>query len=96
MSDESTLKQRIENHGLIAIALGLILIYWVFDSMVTDQFLLRLLVVALIATYSVLTQHLINSRKDAEIDLKKSQEVFEHEMKALKSEIDQIKKSPST
>ena len=96
MSDESTLKQRIENHGLIAIALGLILIYWVFDSMVTDQFLLRLLVVALIATYSVLTQHLINSRKDAEIDLKRSQEVFEHEMNALKNEIDQIKKSPST
>jgi hypothetical protein len=95
MSNESTLKQRIENHGLIAIALGLILIYWVFDSMVTDQFLLRLLVVALIATYSVLTQHLINSRKDAEIDLKKSQEVFEHEITALKSEIDQIKKSPS-
>jgi len=96
MSDESTLKQRIENHGLIAIALGLILIYWVFDSMVTDQFLLRLLVVALIATYSVLTQHLINSRKDAEIDLKRSQEVFEHEIDALKNEIDQIKKSPSS
>ena len=96
MSDESTLKQRIENHGLIAIALGLILIYWVFDSMVTDQFLLRLLVVALIATYSVLTQHLINSRKDAEIDLKRSQDAFEHEMNALKSEIDQIKKSPSS
>jgi len=96
MSGESTLKQRIENHGLIAIALGLILIYWVFDSMVTDQFLLRLLVVALIATYSVLTQHLINSRKDAEIDLKRSQEVFEHEIDALKNEIDQIKKSPSS
>ena len=96
MSDESTLKQRIENHGLIAIALGLILIYWVFDSMVTDQFLLRLLVVALIATYSVLTQHLINTRKDAEIDLKKSQEGFVHEMDALKSEIAEIKKGPSS
>ena len=96
MSDQSTLKQRIENHGLIAIALGLILIYWVFDSMVTDQFLLRLLVVALIATYSVLTQHLINTRKDAEIDLKKSHEAFAHEMDVLKTEINQIKKSPSS
>ncbi len=96
MSDESKLKNRIENHGLIAIALGLILIYWVFDSMVTDQYLLRLLVVALIATYSVLTQHLINTRKDAEVDLKKSQETFVHEIDLLKNEINQLKKSPSS
>jgi len=95
MSNQSALKQRIENHGLIVIALGLILIYWIFDTMVTDQFLLRLLVVALIATYSVLTQHLINSRKDAEIELKKSHESFVHEIDALKGEIDQIKKNPS-
>lgn len=96
MSDESKLKHRIENHGLIAIALGLILIYWIFDSMVTDQFLLRLLVVALIATYSVLTQHLINTRKDAEVDLKKSQDAFVHQMDMLKSEINQLKKSPTS
>ncbi len=95
MPDNFTLKQRIENHGLIVIALGLILIYWVFDTMVTDQFYLRLLVVTLIATYSVLTQHLINSRKDAEIDLKKSQESFSREIAALKSELNELKKKPS-
>jgi hypothetical protein len=89
------MKQRIENHGLIVIALGLILIYWVFDTMVTDQFFLRLLVVTLVATYSVLTQHLINSRRDAEVDLKKSQESFVKEIAALKSELDEIKKKPS-
>ncbi|HOD35141.1 MAG TPA: hypothetical protein PLR20_07010 [Syntrophales bacterium] len=96
MPDQSSLKQRIENHGLIAIALGLVLIYWIFDSMVTDQYILRLLVVTLIATYSVLTQHLINTRKDAEKDLKKSQDAFEHEIDVLKSEINQLKKNPSS
>ncbi|HPC73978.1 MAG TPA: hypothetical protein P5551_01815 [Syntrophales bacterium] len=95
MPNNATMKQRIENHGLIVIALGLILIYWVFDTMVTDQFFLRLLVVTLVATYSVLTQHLINSRRDAEVDLKKSQESFVKEIAALKSELDEIKKKPS-
>jgi hypothetical protein len=94
MPNDHKMKQRIENHGLIVIALGLILIYWIFDTMVTDQFFLRLLVVTLVATYSVLTQHLINSRKDAEIDLKKSQDSFVHEIAALKNELDEMKKKP--
>ena len=92
MENALTLRQRIEHHGLIVIAFGMILIYWIFDSMVTDQALLRILVVALIATYSVLTQHLMNSRKVALTELRRKDEAFAREIAEMRSEIDLLKK----
>jgi len=65
MRKESLVRQKIERNGLILIALAMVLIYWVLDSLVSDQVMTRVLIVAFVIIYGVFTQTLINSRKAA-------------------------------
>ena len=65
MVKEYTLRQHIERNGLILIALFMIVIYWVIDSLASTQLLTRVLVACFVTIYGIFTQTLINSRKDA-------------------------------
>ena len=65
MLKEYTLRQQIERNGLILIALCLILIYWIIDSLTTNQVLGRVLIACFVIIYGIFTQTLINSRKAA-------------------------------
>jgi two-component system NtrC family sensor kinase len=65
MVKEYTLRQHIERNGLILIALFLILIYWIIDSLVSNQVLSRVLIACFVIIYGIFTQTLINSRKEA-------------------------------
>jgi two-component system NtrC family sensor kinase len=65
MKKRSMVRQQIERNGLILIALVMVLIYWVLDSMASDQVLTRVLIVCFVIIYGIFTQTLINSRKAA-------------------------------
>jgi len=59
------IRQHIERNGLILIACFMVLIYWVIDSLSSDQMLTRVLIAIFVIIYGIFTQTLINSRKDA-------------------------------
>jgi two-component system NtrC family sensor kinase len=65
MVKKYTFRQQIERNGLILIALFLILIYWILDSLASDQVLTRALIACFVIIYGIFTQTLINSRKAA-------------------------------
>ena len=87
MKERISVKDHIEQNGLIIIAVAMALIYWWFDSMVTDQVLIRLLVVCLIFIYGIFTQYLINYRKMAEVELKKAHDELERRVKQRTAEL---------
>ena len=74
MSDKSTVRQQIERNGLLLIAVAMVLIYWVLDSLTSDQILSRALIVLLVLAYGLFTQSLINSRKQALVEKERTQE----------------------
>jgi len=66
MTDKNTFRQQIEQNGLVLIALVMVIIYWVLDSMTaSDQLFTRSLIVIFVIIYGFFTQTLINSRKAA-------------------------------
>jgi len=66
MSDKITFRQQIEKNGLVLIALVMVIIYWVLDSMTASgQLFTRSLIVIFVIIYGFFTQTLINSRKAA-------------------------------
>jgi two-component system NtrC family sensor kinase len=65
MKKSSMVSQQIERNGLILIALFMVLIYWVLDSMASDQMMTRVLIASFVIIYGIFTQTLINSRKEA-------------------------------
>jgi two-component system NtrC family sensor kinase len=65
MRKRSPILQQIERNGLILIALAMVLIYWILDSLVSDQVMTRVLIVSFVIIYGVFTQTLINSRQTA-------------------------------
>jgi two-component system, NtrC family, sensor kinase len=65
MKKSSMVRQQIERNGLILIALFMVLIYWVLDSMASDQMMTRVLIASFVIIYGIFTQTLINSRKAA-------------------------------
>lgn len=74
MSKASLLRHRIERNGLILIALAMVLLYWVLDSMMSEQVLARTLIVTFVIIYVTLTQILINSREEALREKEKAQQ----------------------
>ncbi|MBM4271681.1 MAG: GHKL domain-containing protein [Deltaproteobacteria bacterium] len=65
MKRENRLLKQIEQNGLILIAFFMVLIYWVLDSMTSDQVTTRIMIALLVIIYGIFTQTLINSRKAA-------------------------------
>ncbi|MGD1152424.1 MAG: ATP-binding protein [Syntrophales bacterium] len=65
MSEKSAVRQQIEKNGLLLIAIFMVLIYWVLDSLTSDQIFSRSLIVLLVLAYGLFTQSLINSRREA-------------------------------
>jgi two-component system NtrC family sensor kinase len=65
MKQKSRFRLKIEDNGLILIALMMIAIYWVFDFLSSGHYLTRTLIAVLVIIYGVFTQTLINSRKAA-------------------------------
>jgi two-component system NtrC family sensor kinase len=59
------IRHQIERNGLVLISLFMVLIYWVIDSLSSDQVLTRVLIACLVIIYGIFTQTLINSRKAA-------------------------------
>jgi signal transduction histidine kinase len=67
-------RQQVEANGLILIAIVMVLIYWIIDSIASDQVLTRLIIVSLVIVYGVMTQSLINGRKAALLEKERTQE----------------------
>jgi two-component system NtrC family sensor kinase len=67
-------RQQIETNGLILIAMMMALIYWVIDSIASEQVLTRLVIVSLVIVYGAMTQSLINGRKAALLEKERTQE----------------------
>lgn len=74
MSDKGAVRRQIEKNGLLLIAVGMVLIYWVLDSLTSDQILSRTLIALFVIAYGIFTQSLINSRKQALAEKERTQE----------------------
>jgi len=74
MRQKNSIRQQIEANGLILIAIAMVLIFWVFDSLASEQLLTRTLIVSLVMVYGVMTQYLINGRKAALLEKERTQE----------------------
>ena len=74
MQGKPTFRQQIEANGLILIAIAMVLIYWVIDSIASDQVMTRSIIVCLVIVYGVMTQSLINGRKAALLEKERTQE----------------------
>ena len=74
MQNKLSFRQQIEANGLILIAVAMVLIYWIFDSIASDQIFTRTIIVCLVMVYGVMTQTLINGRKAALLAKEKTQE----------------------
>jgi signal transduction histidine kinase len=74
MKQTSRFRQKIENNGLVLIALMMIAIYWVFDFLSSGHYLTRTLIAVFVIIYGVFTQTLINSRKAALEEKEKAQQ----------------------
>ena len=70
--------EKLENNGLVIIAIGVAALYWRFDSLFPSGIMTRLITVALFIIYGIFTQYLINSHKYMSAALKKAnQELME-------------------
>jgi len=65
MIEKTKTPSQIEKNGLVLIAIAAVIIYWILDSMASDQILMRSLIVIFVIVYGFFTQTLINSRKAA-------------------------------
>jgi len=74
MQNKPSLRQQIEANGLILIAIAMVLIYWIFDSMVSDRILTRSIIAFLVIVYGLMTQFLINGRNAALLEKERTQE----------------------
>ena len=74
MSDKSAVRQQIEKNGLLLIAIVMVLIYWVLDSLTSGQIFARALIAFFVIVYGLFTQSLINSRKAALEEKEKAQQ----------------------
>ena len=74
MQGKPSFRQQIEANGLILIAIAMVLIYWIIDSIASDQVMTRSIIVCLVIVYGVMTQSLINGRKAALLEKERTQE----------------------
>jgi two-component system NtrC family sensor kinase len=74
MHRKNRFRLKIENNGLILIAVMMVVIYWVFDFISSGHYLTRTLIAVLVIVYGIFTQSLINSRKAALDEKEKAQQ----------------------
>jgi two-component system NtrC family sensor kinase len=74
MRQKIPIRQQIEANGLVLIAIAMVLIFWVLDSLASEQLFTRTLIVSLVMVYGVMTQYLINGRKAALLEKERTQE----------------------
>lgn len=65
MAKKITLREHVESNGLVLIAVAMVLIFWVFDTLASGPFLTRMAIAVLVLVYGYFTQGLINSRRQA-------------------------------
>jgi len=75
-SDKPMIRQKIEKNGLIIIAVVMVIIYWVLDSLTSEQAITRSLIAVLVVIYGFFTQTLINSRKAALEEKERTQQML--------------------
>jgi PAS domain S-box-containing protein len=80
-------RKNIESNGLIIICLGAALVYWIFDSVFTGAFGMRLFMIVLFVAYGFFTQYLINSYRDMQSKLKTAYDGLEEQVKIRTAEL---------
>ena len=70
------IRQKIEKNGLVLIAIVMVIIYWVLDSLTSEQVLTRSLIAVCVIIYGFFTQTLINSRKAALEEKERTQQML--------------------
>jgi len=78
MMQKSQIRLKIEDNGLILIALMMVVIYWTFDFISSGHYLTRTLIAFLVIVYGAFTQTLINSRKKALAEKEEAQNRLIH------------------
>jgi len=76
MDNKSYFRKLIEDNGLILIAIFMVIIFWVIDSIASDasgQYMTRIMMSVLVMIYGIFTQSLINSRKAALLETEMTQ-----------------------
>jgi signal transduction histidine kinase len=78
MANKNQIRLKIEDNGLILIALMMVVIYWTFDFISSGHYLTRTLIAVLVIVYGAFTQTLINSRKKALAEKEEAQKRLIH------------------
>ncbi len=84
---KSLFRERIERNGLIIISFFAGLIYWVFDSLIPGQIMVRIGTFSLCIVYGIFNQKLINTHKTAVASLELSRDSLEETVRAQTDEL---------
>jgi HD-GYP domain-containing protein (c-di-GMP phosphodiesterase class II) len=82
-----SIREKIEPNGLIIISFFAGLIYWVFDSQIPGQIIIRVCTFSIFIVYGIFNQKLINTHKTAVASLTHSRDTLEETVKTRTSEL---------
>jgi HD-GYP domain-containing protein (c-di-GMP phosphodiesterase class II) len=82
-----SIREKIERNGLIIISFYTGLIYWVFDSLIPGQIIIRVCTFSLFVVYGIFNQKLINTHKTTVDSLTHSRDTLEETVKTRTSEL---------
>jgi len=81
------IREKIEHNGLIIISFFAGLIYWVFDSLIPGQIVIRVCTFSLFIVYGIFNQKLINTQRTVVASLKHSQITLEETVRTRTSDL---------
>jgi len=82
-----SIREKIECKGLIIISFCTGLIYWVLDSLIPGQIIIRVSTFSLFVVYGIFNQKLLNTHKTAVASLTHSRDTLEETVKTRTSEL---------
>jgi HD-GYP domain-containing protein (c-di-GMP phosphodiesterase class II) len=82
-----SIREKIERNGLIIISFCTGLIYWVLDSLLPGQIIIRICTFSLFVVYGIFNQKLLNTHKTAVASLTYSRDTLEETVKTRTSEL---------
>ncbi|MBU4583277.1 MAG: hypothetical protein KKH02_12855 [Proteobacteria bacterium] len=82
-----SIREKIERNGLIIISFYTGLIYWVLDSLIPGQIIIRVFTFSLFVLYGILYQKLINAQITSVAALTHSRDTLEETVKTRTSEL---------